>query len=114
MWISLKKNFEDVKSEIAEFQNSMVDWHNHCQLMLKACFGMDFKDFYNFITFILRRRKECIKTEKELKVYGDWLLGSRHIRFDLIKLENICDIFEKDTDVQLLFNEHILTKISIN
>lgn len=114
MWTSMKKNFEDVRNEIAEFKDTMDDWQSHCQIMLKSCFGMDFKDFYDFIAFILQRRKECIQTGKELKVYGDWILGPHQIKFDFLRLKNTCDIFENDSDVKILFNERILTKILIN
>lgn len=110
----MKKNLEDIKCEIAEFRDTMNDWHSHCQIILKSCFGMDFRDFYDFIAYILQKRKECIKTGKELKVYGDWIFGPNQIKFDFMKLKNICDILENDPNVKILFNDGVLTKTLIN
>ena len=113
MWTSMKLNLKDVEREISCFQDSMDNWHTHCQLLLKSCFGMDFRDFYKFITFILRSRKFCVDAKSLHCVYGGWLIGPKHLNFDYSQVQKILTSFLNDENVKLLLKENTI-KESLN
>ncbi len=104
----MKANFEDVKSEIWHLKDEMDNWEDHCQLLLKCCFGMNFQDFLDFIQYILQRRKHSIQTNKELKVYGEWTLDAPQLEFDLLKGEELLEVFFTDEDVKRIQEKKIL------
>ncbi|XP_075211935.1 jumonji domain containing 4 [Lycorma delicatula] len=96
MWKSLQQNLFSVKKEIADCQ-SMDGWLNHCQIMMKASFGIDYQEFYDFIKFIADKRMSLINNNKKLVLYGGWELGFFHAVFDLSKIKEIlCDIILND------------------
>jgi hypothetical protein len=92
-------NFEDVKNEIIEFRDTMSDWIDHCQLLLKSCFGMNFSEFSEFVSYISKQRENALLTKSYLKVYGDWFIGFNHLKYDLKKLEDVRKTFLRHPDV---------------
>lgn len=105
MWASMIRNLDDVKKEITCFKDSMDNWHEHCQLILKSCFGMNFEDFYKFLKFILKTRKFYLQMNQKYKVYGDWIMCSNHLNFDVMKIQEVVDTFQNDNNVRLLLRE---------
>jgi hypothetical protein len=92
--MAVKKEVEDCKD--------MEGWNEHCQLMLRAMFGMNFEEFYSFLTCIGKRRLDALRDNKPLQLFGNWQLGRNHILFDLIQLKKILVNFVKDTDTMRL------------
>lgn len=100
MWLSMKISFEEVKKEISQFKNSMDDWEDHCQLLLQSCFGMNFSEFYTFLSYILKHRKHCVENKICLEVHGNWILSINQLQYDLMKVEEILNIFLSYPDVK--------------
>jgi len=90
-----------VKKEVKDCKD-MEGWDEHCQLMLQAMFGMNYKEFFSFLAFIGKRRLDFLKNSKPLLLFGGWQLGRNHILFDLIQLKKILVTFIEDTDTKSL------------
>lgn len=88
--MAVKKEVEDCKD--------MEGWNEHCQLMLQAMFGMNYQEFYSFLTSIGQRRLDALRDNKPMFLFGNWQLGRNHMLFDLIQLKKILVTFIKDTD----------------
>jgi hypothetical protein len=101
MWTSLKGNLTAVKKEVEDCKD-MEGWDEHCQLMLQAMFGMNFDEFYSFLTFIGKRRLDSLRENKLMHLFGNWKLGKNHILFDLKQLKTVLITFIKDTDTKSL------------
>ena len=98
-------NLEDVKKEIIEFRDTMDDWVDHCQLLLKSCFGMNFHEFNEFLAYIANQRERALSKNSPLKVFGNWLIGFNHLEYDLRKLKDVQTRFLKHPDVDLLLKK---------
>lgn len=101
MWTSLKDSLMAVKKEVEDCKD-MEGWDEHCQLMLQAMFGMNYEDFYSFLTFIGKRRMDFLRDSEPVLLFGNWQLGRNHMLFDLIQLKTILITFIKDTDTKSL------------
>lgn len=88
MWSALEKVFSDVKVEIADCK-SMDNWEEHCQVVLKCTFGMNYSDFAKFLIFIAERRLESLSKSTYLTVTGNWQIGRNHMLFDLLNIHPI-------------------------
>lgn len=97
MWTSLKGNLMAVKKEVEDCKD-MEGWNEHCQLMLQAMFGMNYEEFYSFLTAIGERRLDALRDNKPLLLFGNWQLGRNHLLFDLMQVKKILIAFLKDTD----------------
>lgn len=95
--------------------SNMDNWPSQCQLLLKASHGMDYIQFYQFLTFIIERRLEGLRSRKSCVTFDTWQLGINHMLFDVdraksvlislikdAKEKNICDIIFCDGKVELL------------
>ena len=107
MWTSLKENLNAVKKEVEDCKD-MEQWNEHCQLMLRSLFGINYEEFYSFLYFIARRRLDSLKTANPLILYGNWKLGRNHTIFDLKQLLKVFTSLITDTDfVNLTFYESL-------
>ena len=102
----------------------MDDWVTHCQLMLKASFGMNYIQFYEILSFIAENRLNSVINSVPIKNFGKWHLGKNHCLFDLrqikIVLESLIDdasekgistLLWKQEEAQLLLDK-IIAKIN--
>ncbi|PNF41558.1 hypothetical protein B7P43_G12093 [Cryptotermes secundus] len=101
MWASLKDNLMAVKKEVEDCKD-MEGWDEHCQLILQAMFGMNYEEFYSFLTFIGNKRLDSLRENKLILLFGNWQLGRNHILFDLEQLKRVLITFIKDTDTRSL------------
>lgn len=101
MWQCMQNNLNDVKKEIEDCCD-MENWDDHCQVMLQAVFGMNYEEFYKFLEFISLRRLEYLNNNQPLVVYGNWVLGTHHIIFDLQQIKDVLENFFSNNDVQNL------------
>jgi hypothetical protein len=76
----------------------MEGWDEHCQLLLQAMCGMNYEEFFSFLTFIGKRRLDSLRENELILLFGNWQLGRNHILFDLKQLKTILITFIKDTD----------------
>ncbi|XP_075848498.1 2-oxoglutarate and iron-dependent oxygenase JMJD4 [Microtus pennsylvanicus] len=56
MWCFLQQELQAVQQEVREWKDSMPDWHHHCQVIMKACTGINFEEFYHFLKVIAEKR----------------------------------------------------------
>lgn len=108
MWLSITDHLVRVKNEIEDCSD-MLDFDNHCQLMLKASFGMNFEDFYKFLEYIAEKRIQFLRDRKCIIFPENIMLGKNHAIFDLLCLYDVIELMLKHEDVkQLNFYENIL------
>ncbi|XP_008193873.1 2-oxoglutarate and iron-dependent oxygenase JMJD4 [Tribolium castaneum] len=102
MWETIEYNLKCVKKEIEDCCD-MEGFLQHCQVMLKASFGMDFYKFYDFLKFIaLKRLAQVHKKQKEELFHGH-ILGLNHAFFDLLSVKTVLELFCQHCDVTELF-----------
>lgn len=87
LWKALQDNLKLVENEIKEFNNT-PEFISHCQVMLKACFGMDYEMFINLLIHIAKKRLAQLKGDRYL-IFEEYYLGTNHIIFDLKQISNI-------------------------
>lgn len=96
MWLTLKKELLAVIKEVNDCRD-MNDWTGHCQLMLKTLYGMDYIQFYDFLSFIATKRLEQIIKKEPIISFKKWYLGINHCLFDLRQIKAVLEDFIKDT-----------------
>ncbi|XP_041046591.1 2-oxoglutarate and iron-dependent oxygenase JMJD4 isoform X2 [Carcharodon carcharias] len=62
MWQFLQGELTAVQEEIGEWKNCMEGWHQHCQLLLKSCTGINYCEFYTFLKIIAKNRIAALET----------------------------------------------------
>lgn len=78
----LLTHYDEVEKEIADCQD-MENFEEHCQLMLKASFGINFYDFVEIIKHIADKRIKALQDGKKIKSFDSFFIGSNHMLFDL-------------------------------
>ncbi|KAM4689710.1 2-oxoglutarate and iron-dependent oxygenase JMJD4 [Discoglossus pictus] len=61
MWRFLQGELRNVQREIAEWKETMDDWHLHCQVIMKSCTGIDYKEFYTFLKITADHRIQSLR-----------------------------------------------------
>nr|XP_018904443.1 PREDICTED: jmjC domain-containing protein 4 [Bemisia tabaci] len=103
VWTSLKANLEAVKKEVSDCQD-MDDWFEHCQLMLKSTFGMNYEEFYRFLFYVGTKRIEHLNQNELLSSFQTWKFGREHMLYDLVKIKEVLLLFiDCDELVELPF-----------
>ncbi|KAL5005972.1 hypothetical protein ScPMuIL_017130 [Solemya velum] len=77
-WEHLKQSLRDVQREITDCR-AMDDWHPHCQVILKACNGIDYTEFIQFMQIIGHNRIQRLQTEIGRQILPNSLNASREI-----------------------------------
>uniref|UniRef100_A0A4W3HTH0 Jumonji domain-containing protein 4 n=1 Tax=Callorhinchus milii TaxID=7868 RepID=A0A4W3HTH0_CALMI len=101
VWRFLRAELSAVQDEIGEWRDSMADWHQHCQVMMKSCTGMDFSQFYVFLETIARNRMEWLDSGLEDPGPGGAQgseLGRRQAMFDLHRVGAALESLLADAD----------------
>lgn len=101
MWLSLSNHLISVKNEIQDCTD-MPDFEDHCQIMLKASFGINFQDFYKFIAYIAKKRIEFLKNSEDVQLFERRKLGKNHAIFDLLCIYSVVELMLKHEDVRRL------------
>lgn len=87
--------------EIADCYN-MDNWKSQCQTILKASHGMDYLQFYDFLSFIIKKRINSINDNKTCTNFDTWEFGINHILFDLKRAKFVLSyliVDSKDNDI---------------
>jgi JmjC domain, hydroxylase len=102
---NILRNHQEVISEIADC-NDMDNFEEHCQIMLKSVFGMNFEEIFNLLNHIAEKRCNLIKNQKQIEMFKTFTLGHNHALYDL---QIIVSIFEqmRDLHIQELVDEKI-------
>ncbi|KAB1281418.1 JmjC domain-containing protein 4 [Camelus dromedarius] len=103
MWHFLQQELCAVQREIIEWRDTMSDWHRHCQVMMKSCSGINFKDFYHFLKVIAERRLRFLAEGVDpgqvggSKVCG---LGPQQAAFDVGRIAEVLECVVAHADFQ--------------
>jgi hypothetical protein len=84
-----------VIKEIEDYRE-MDDWTTHCQIMLKASFGMNYIQFYEFLSFIAEKRLNSVIHNVPAKSFNKWHLGRNHCLFDISQIKYVLESLMKD------------------
>ncbi|CAD6216485.1 GSCOCG00004649001-RA-CDS [Cotesia congregata] len=101
VWKELKKALLAVMKEIADCYN-MDNWKSQCQTILKASHGMDYLQFYDFLSFIIKKRINSINNNKPCTNSDTREFGVNHILFDLKRAKFVLSyliVDSKDNDI---------------
>lgn len=82
----------------------MKNWNKHCQLMLKASYGMDYKQFLEFISFIAKSRLHAMLKKNQVISFRKYHFGHNHCLFDLRTLKNILEDIITDAQDLSVYN----------
>lgn len=111
VWQTLFDNFEKVVKEISDCID-MDNFDEHCQVMLKASFGMNFKDLLDLLEHISDKRIKLLNNEKSFKFFKDFDLNRNHLKFDLKSIEIVLTDFLSKNLKDLNFNNRISNILS--
>ncbi|XP_053569709.1 2-oxoglutarate and iron-dependent oxygenase JMJD4 [Bombina bombina] len=115
MWKFLQEELRAVQQEIGEWKETMEDWHHHCQIIMKSCSGIDYKEFYIFLKIIAEHRIQVLQTSNEADTYYTSCCGKEsliypghlHYVFDLEKTMDILSSLINNEDFKRLDKESL-------
>lgn len=90
IWTAIYKEFNDVLREIDDCKD-MDNFDEHCQLMLKSDFGLDFKMFLEILQCIVANRLKILQEDRNV-ILNERILGRKHAIFDL---QSICRVLNE-------------------
>uniref|UniRef100_A0A3B3BNT0 2-oxoglutarate and iron-dependent oxygenase JMJD4 n=1 Tax=Oryzias melastigma TaxID=30732 RepID=A0A3B3BNT0_ORYME len=110
MWQFLQNELSSVQKEIDEWRNTMDSWHQHCQVIMKACSGIDYMEFASFLKIIAENRMAFLNacSSGDSSDYARPLsetlttLGPYHAAFDLQRVANIIECLLCNEDFKQL------------
>lgn len=103
VWQGLKKELSSVMKEVDDCKE-MSDWAEHCQLMLKTSYGMDYILFFDFILFIANRRLDIFSNKYEKVGFKKYQFGMNHCLFDLEALRLVLINFITDAEEKMIYH----------
>ncbi|KAJ8679824.1 hypothetical protein QAD02_015611 [Eretmocerus hayati] len=95
VWSSLQRELTAVMKEIKDCMD-MEDWAMHCQIMLKASFGMDYFQYYELLSFIAEKRINSVINNVPVVTFERWQLGKNHCLFDLQRIKSALELLIND------------------
>ncbi|XP_061549664.1 2-oxoglutarate and iron-dependent oxygenase JMJD4 isoform X1 [Phyllopteryx taeniolatus] len=110
MWQFLQNELSSVQKEIDEWRNTMDSWHQHCQVIMKACSGIDYGEFASFLKIVADNRMTFLNARPP----GDAAdyprhpsealvtLGPYHAAFDLQRVAHILELLLCNEDFKRL------------
>ncbi|MBN3299281.1 JMJD4 protein, partial [Amia calva] len=110
VWQFLQGELSAVQSEIEEWRSTMENWHQHCQVIMKSCTGIDYGEFYTFLKIIAENRLSVLGIHADCTSSGSCrrtpdtvaALGPHHATFDLQRVAHILECLLSDQDFQRL------------
>lgn len=91
IWNALFSTFKAVLREIDDCKD-MDDFEEHCQIMLKSEFGLDFHMFLDILKCILKNRLKILEHNTRL-VLNDAKLGRQHAIYDVNAIHRVLKDF---------------------
>jgi hypothetical protein len=102
---SLLNHHREVEKEIEDCRD-MENFVDHCQVMLKSSFGMNFQDFLEILTHIAGKRIESLRRKEEFKVFERFSFEEKHINYDLKAVLGALKKLKED-DAVVKFDEFV-------
>ncbi|XP_072220713.1 2-oxoglutarate and iron-dependent oxygenase JMJD4 [Leuresthes tenuis] len=110
MWQFLQNELSSVQKEIDEWRNTMDSWHQHCQVIMKACSGIDYREFASFLKIVAENRMAFLNacSSGDPSDYPQNLsetlttLGPYHAAFDLQRVAHIIECLLCNEDFKRL------------
>ncbi|XP_014890236.1 2-oxoglutarate and iron-dependent oxygenase JMJD4 [Poecilia latipinna] len=110
MWQFLQNELSSVQKEIEEWRNTMDSWHQHCQVIMKACSGIDYSEFASFLKIVAENRMAFLNacSSGDSSDYSRHLsetltaLGPYHAAFDLQRVAHIIECLLCNEDFKRL------------
>ncbi|NXS85047.1 JMJD4 protein, partial [Erpornis zantholeuca] len=109
MWCFLQDELAAVQREISLWKDPMDDRHLQCQLIMKSCTGIDYKEFYNFLKVIAENRISVLEKgldEESLSQNNSKAaistLGMLHAVFDLKRTVKVLSSLSANEDFRKL------------
>lgn len=90
IWTAMYDKFNEVLREIDDCKD-MENFEEHCQLMLKSDFGLDFQMFLEILQCILNNRLKILEADRNV-IINETKLGRKHAIFDL---RSICGVLNE-------------------
>lgn len=98
IWDSLWAAYEQVVREIEDCRD-MENFDEHCQLMLKASYGMDLEAFLDILEHVAKKRIAALVDGVDVIHFDVYKLGKWHIRFDLKKIQEVLSRMHEQRDL---------------
>lgn len=92
IWKAMYEKFNEVLREIDDCKD-MENFDEHCQLMLKSDFGLDFEMFLDILKCIVANRQKILQNNVKL-VVNESELGKRHAIYDLNRIRRVIEDFK--------------------
>lgn len=111
IWSALYAKFIEVLREIDDCKD-MDNFDEHCQLMLKSDFGIDFKMFLDILELIVKNRTKIVQSNLDI-VLNEYKLGKKHAIFDLKAIQRVLEDFSTKFNLEDLrqTSQNIMLKI---
>lgn len=93
IWTAIYGKFHDVLREIDDCKD-MDNFDEHCQLMLKSDFGLNFQMFLEILQCVVDNRCKILQNNSNV-ILNDIKLGRKHAQFDLIAIRRVLDDFDR-------------------
>lgn len=100
IWTAIHGKFNDVLREIDDCKD-MDNFDEHCQLMLKSDFGLDFKMFLEILQCIVDNRLKILQGDHKV-ILNETKLGRKHAIFDLASIRRVLNDFNKKCNIEEL------------
>nr|XP_055189735.1 2-oxoglutarate and iron-dependent oxygenase JMJD4 isoform X3 [Nyctereutes procyonoides] len=105
MWHFLQQELLAVQQEVSEWRDTMPDWHQHCQVIMRSCSGINFEEFYHFLKIIAERRLLLLAKgmgHGEVEDSQDTWLGRQQAAFDVSRIAEVLASVVAHPDFQRL------------
>lgn len=102
---SLLEHFDSVEKEISDYKD-MENYLEHCQLILKSSFGMNFQEFYEIISYIADKRIQSLVNNFNIISFNAYLFGNNHISFDLNTIADLCRNLKDNAVIKKYYTLH--------
>lgn len=109
MWQFLQEELSSVQKEIEEWRDTMDTWHQHCQVIMKSCTGIDYAEFASFLKTIANNRISFLSSgpgggggASGFLTETLSALGPHHAAFDLQRISHILENMLTNEDFKRL------------
>lgn len=91
-------NYSKVLKEIDDCKD-MEEFEQHCQVMLKASYGIDFMEFLELLHLVGRRRKLFLNGDMNVVEGSEFQFGLKHCKFDIVAIVGVVQKLEELSSV---------------
>lgn len=103
IWLAMHRSYKDILHEIDDCKD-MTDFDDHCQVMLKSVFGLDFQMFLDVLSCIAKNRRKILFDDCSKLQLNEYKLGRNHAVFDLQAILLVTKDFQQKCALEK-FNE---------